>query len=393
MKTFQIPDKYRSSVISKIKAERKKDDPRGKDYSSSILDFGKVRFHIARHFGFCFGVENAIEIAYKAINENPDKRIYLLSEMIHNPTVNSELELQGVKFIQDTKGNNLIDWSELTSDDIVIIPAFGTTLEIENMLNAIGINPYHYNTTCPFVEKVWNKSEELGSKGYTVIIHGKVNHEETRATFSHSKTNAPSVIIRDLKEAKLLANVITGDIPSENFETLFQGKFSDGFDVEHDLQKIGVVNQTTMLATETEEISLLLKNAIIQKFGSENLADHFANTRDTLCYATNNNQNATLQLMNIKADLAIIVGGYNSSNTQHIVELLEEKFKTYFVTDESKLITNKSITHFNLAQKEEQESKNYLPEKDVIDIAITSGASCPDATVDKVIKKIVSFFN
>ena len=392
MRTFQIPDTYRSSVISKIKTERKEDDPRGKDYSPSILDFGKVRFHIARHFGFCFGVENAIEIAYKAINENPEKRIFLLSEMIHNPTVNSELSLHDVKFIQDTHGNNLVDWEELTSEDIVIIPAFGTTIEIENMLNAIGINPYHYNTTCPFVEKVWNKSEELGNNGFTVIIHGKVNHEETRATFSHSKIKAKSLVVRDLKEAEILSKIILGVIPSTDFYKLFDGKYSDEFDVERDLQKIGVVNQTTMLASETEEISALLNTTMLKKHGENKSSNHFANTRDTLCYATNNNQSATLELMNTNADLSIVVGGYNSSNTSHIVELLEEKFNSYFISDETKLISKKSITHFLLSEKRERVSANYLPEKEIIDIAITSGASCPDSTVDKVIKRIVSFF-
>jgi len=391
MKNFQIPNKYRSMIISKIKTERKSEDPKGKDYSPSILDFGKIRFHIARHFGFCFGVENAIEIAYKAIKENKDKRIFLLSEMIHNPTVNTELSLCGVQFIHDTKGNNLIDWQELNLDDIVIIPAFGTTIEIENKLNSIGINPYHYNTTCPFVEKVWNKSEELVKKGFTVIIHGKVNHEETRATFSHTTNNTPSVIIRDLKEAELLTNIVEGKIPQNDFYKLFEGKYSDGFNVKTDFEKVGVVNQTTMLASETEEISSLFKNTFTNKYGEANLLNHFANTRDTLCYATNNNQNATLQLLKSKVDLAIVVGGYNSSNTSHIVELLEEKFDTYFINDESKLISEKVISHFNLSRKEEYLSENYLPHKEIIDVAITSGASCPDATVDKVIKKMASF--
>jgi 4-hydroxy-3-methylbut-2-enyl diphosphate reductase len=392
MKNFQIPDNYRSTIISKLKTDRKSMDPRGRDYTPSMLDFGKIRFHIARHFGFCFGVENAIEIAYKAINENPDKRIFLLSEMIHNPTVNTELQLLGVKFIQDTKGNNLIDWEELTADDIVIIPAFGTTIEIENMLNSIGIDPYHYNTTCPFVEKVWNKSEELGKKGFTVIIHGKSNHEETRATFSHTKANAPSLIVRDLAETKMLADVILGKISHEDFYKYFAGKYTVGFNIEKDLQNIGVVNQTTMLATETEEISSLLKDTIEKKYGKENLATHFANTRDTLCYATNNNQNATLELLNKEFDLAVVVGGYNSSNTSHIVELLEEKFTTFFIADESKILSDNSILHFDLSTKLEKNTVNFLPKKDVLNIAITSGASCPDATVDKVMKKLISFF-
>lgn len=392
MKNFQIPDKYRSTIISKLKTDRKSLDPRGRDYTPSILDFGKIKFHIARHFGFCFGVENAIEIAYKAINENPDKRIFLLSEMIHNPTVNTELQFMGVRFIQDTKGNNLIDWSELTSDDIVIIPAFGTTIEIENMLNSIGIDPYHYNTTCPFVEKVWNKSEELGKKGYTVIIHGKFNHEETRATFSHTKSNAPSIIVRNLEETKMLASVISGKTPIAEFYKLFEGKYTEGFNVEIDLLRIGVVNQTTMLASETEEISTMLKDELAKKYGEENLSTHFANTRDTLCYATNNNQNATLELLNHKFDLAIVVGGYNSSNTSHIVELLEEKFTTFFINDETKLVSKNSILHFDLETKTENSTKNYLPEREILNIAITSGASCPDATVDKVMKKLLSFF-
>lgn len=392
MRTFQIPEKYRSSVISKIKNQRKEEDPKGKDCSPSILDFGKVRFHIARHFGFCFGVENAIEIAYKAINENKDKRIFLLSEMIHNPTVNTELTLLGVRFIQDTKGNNLIDWSELTYNDVVIIPAFGTTLEIEKELNAIGINPYKYNTTCPFVEKVWNKSEELGKNGFTIIIHGKAKHEETRATFSHTQPNGPAVVIRNIQEANILAQIISGVIPADDFYSIFEGKYSKGFNVDTDFNKVGVVNQTTMLASETEDISSLLKNLFLKKFGEDELYNHFANTRDTLCYATNNNQNATLQLMNIKVDLAIVVGGYNSSNTSHIVELLEEKFKTYFISDETKLISKESISHFDLSKKQNTVTNNFLPDKEIVDIAITSGASCPDATVDNVIKRIVSFF-
>ena len=183
MKQFDIPKYYRSSFITKIKNSRKEDDPRKKNYLPTLLDFGPVRFYLARHFGFCYGVENAIEIAYRTVEENPDKRIFLLSEMIHNPGVNENLKELGVKFLMDTSGNELIDWNELTSDDIVIIPAFGTTIEIEKKLNDKGINPYQYNTTCPFVEKVWNRSSALGEDHYTIIIHGKHLHEETRATF------------------------------------------------------------------------------------------------------------------------------------------------------------------------------------------------------------------
>jgi 4-hydroxy-3-methylbut-2-enyl diphosphate reductase len=290
MKKFDIPEKYKSSIIARIKASRKADDPRKKNFEPTELDFGPVRFYIARHFGFCYGVENAIEIAYKTIEENPGKRIFLLSEMIHNPGVNEDLLSRGIKFLMDTKGNHIIDWDELTSDDVVIIPAFGTTVEIEQKLNELGIDPYKYNTTCPFVEKVWNRASSLGKSDHTIIIHGKHYHEETRATFSHSNQNAPSVIVRDIEETKTLSKIVLGELPKEEFYNLFEGKFSEGFDVEKHLNKVGVVNQTTMLASETQEIADEMRKTMLQKYGEENIKDHFADTRDTLCYATTDNQ-------------------------------------------------------------------------------------------------------
>ncbi len=338
MKQFDIPQFYRSSFINKIKNSRKDDDPRKKDYSPTLLDFGPVRFYLARHFGFCYGVENAIEIAYSTVEENPDKQIFLLSEMIHNPGVNEDLNRMGIKFLMDTSGNELIDWNKLTADDIVIIPAFGTTIEIEKKLNDKGINPYQYDTTCPFVEKVWNRSSALGEDDCTIIIHGKHLHEETRATFSHSQTNAPSLIVRDLNEAEILGSIILGKKNENEFYSFFDGKYSMDFNVRKDLEKIGVVNQTTMLATETQEIADHLKSVMIKKYGVENLNDHFADTRDTLCYATNDNQEATYGLLKVDADLAIVVGGYNSSNTGHIAELCQEKLPTYFISSEEKIL-------------------------------------------------------
>ena len=200
------------------------------------------------------------------------------------------------------------------------------------------------------------------------------------------------MIIRDLNEATILAKIILGDIPYEEFHKTFKNRFSFNFDVEKDLEKIGVVNQTTMLASETEAIANYLKGTIIVKYGLENVDDHFADTRDTLCYATNDNQKATYGLMEKKADLAIVVGGYNSSNTSHIVELLEGKFPTYFISDETKIKSPEVITHFDLHEKREKITKNYLPKNDIVNIAVTSGASCPDSTVDKVIKKLSSFY-
>ena len=392
MKKFEVPDFYRSPIISRIKDYRKNEDPRKKNFIPTMLDFGSVRFFIARHFGFCYGVENAIEIAYKAIEENSGKRIFLLSEMIHNPEVNNNLLKSGVKFLMDTSGNHLVNWNELKSDDIVIIPAFGTTLEIEKKMNEIGIDPYRYNTTCPFVEKVWNRSSQIGEKNYTVIIHGKHHHEETRATFSHSLRSSPAIIVRDLNEAKVLAGTILGEKNKEEFYKFFEGKYSPGFDPEKDLQKIGVVNQTTMLATETQAIADYLKQTMIRKYGKENINMHFADTKDTLCYATYDNQQATIELLKEDADFAVVVGGYNSSNTGHLVELCKEKLTTYFISDDEKIVSPSEIRHYDIHFKKEILTNNFIPGKDVVDIILTSGASCPDAVLDRVLQKLLSCF-
>lgn len=392
MKSFNIPSVYRSSFITRIKNSRKDSDPRKKDFSPTLLDFGAVRFYLARHFGFCYGVENAIEIAYKTIEENPDKRIFLLSEMIHNPGVNQDLKNLGVKFLMDTSGKQLIEWGELTNEDIVIIPAFGTTLEIEEKLNELGIDPYQYNTTCPFVQRVWTRSTQLGKEDFTVIIHGKSYHEETRATFSHSNTNAKSLIIRDLDEAKQLSSFILGGIGEQEFYEIFKEKYSKGFNAKRDLEKVGVVNQTTMLATETQAIADLLRETMIKRYGVNEIKNHFADTRDTLCYATNDNQDATYGLLEVEADFAIVVGGYNSSNTSHIVEICEQKLRTYFISSEKKILSDTVISHFDLHNRQEIQTNNFIPQKDIITILLTSGASCPDAVVESVLRKIHSYF-
>jgi len=390
MKTFDVPSFYRSPIISRVKAKRKIQDPRKQDFSPSVLHFNKITFHLARHFGFCYGVENAIEIAYKAIKENPDKRIYLLSQMIHNPAVNDDLTKLGIAFLQDTDGKQLISFESLKPEDIVIIPAFGTTLEIEKKLNDIGIDIQQYNTTCPFVEKVWNRSGKLGDQGHTVIIHGKASHEETRATFSQSANNAPTLIIKDMEEAVYLGKIISGDIEQANFYSFFEGKYTSNFNPELDLTRIGVVNQTTMLASETESITAYLRSVMMEKFGVENIKNHMADTRDTLCYATNDNQTATLALMENAHDLAIVIGGYNSSNTTHLVEILESKFPTYFIKDESEIISKNEIHSFNIHQKFVEQRPSFLPDLPHINIAITSGASCPDSIMDEVIQRILT---
>lgn len=392
MKKFDIPTYYKSSFISAIKNARKDADPRKKDFSPTVLDFGSVQFLIARHFGFCYGVENAIEIAYKAVEENPGKRIFLLSQMIHNPIVNQDLQEKGIQFIMDTEGNQLIEWDKLNSNDVVLIPAFGTTIEIEAKIQSIGLQTEKYNTTCPFVEKVWKQSEKLGKTEHTIIIHGKHKHEETRATFSHSVQNAPSIIIKDMKDAEFIAQVILGKITAEEFYAKFKDRTSEGFDVHKHFDKIGVVNQTTMLATETQAIADFFKQTMIQKFGESNIKSHFADTRDTLCYATNDNQQATYALLKEPADFAIVVGGYNSSNTSHIVELCEEKLPTFFISSAKEIESNEVIHHFNYNEKKHETTTNFIPKKNTVRIILTSGASCPDTMVDAVLDKLLSYF-
>ncbi len=392
-KQFNIPEMYKSPIIRLVKEATKITDPMKKDLEPSVLDFGPVQFLIPRFFGFCYGVENAIDIAYRAVEEHSDKNIYLLSEMIHNPTVNEDLLAKGIQFLFDTDGTERIPISSLSAEDIVIVPAFGTTIDIQNQLQKVGINPYAFNTTCPFVEKVWKRGKQLGKKEYSLVVHGKHAHEETRATFSQSAQHSAVVVVLNVDEAKILAEIMTEERPLSDFDSYFGHKSTPGFNPIKDLQRFGVINQTTMLATETQEVMDILKEATVKRFGTSDILDHFADTSDTLCYATNENQSATLALAKSSADIAIVVGGYNSSNTMHLVEILEHSFPTFHVRDASELLSKKSIRHFDQWKKELLETQNWLPKsKAPLKVAITSGASCPDVLVDEVVLKLLSYY-
>ena len=394
MKQFDVPIIYRSPLIAAIKNKRKEQDKMKKDFTPTLLDFGPIQIYLARHFGFCYGVENAIEIAFRTITENPDKRIFLLSEMIHNPLVNADLLERGVQFLQDTHGNQVIPFESLSKEDVVIIPAFGTTLDIEAKLEAIGIPTQKYNTTCPFVEKVWNRSEQIAKNKFTVVVHGKPSHEETRATFSHAAADGPTIIVKDMEEAIELGKYMTLERDQIDFYKNFSGRYSDGFDIDKDMQQIGVVNQTTMLASDTQAIADFFKQVIIAKYGltESNTSKHFADTRDTLCYATNDNQSAVYGLLKTTADLAIVVGGYNSSNTSHLVELCENEIATYFISSEEKILSPTTILHYNFHNRQEIITKDFLPGKEPVKILMTSGASCPDALVEGVINKLTAAY-
>jgi 4-hydroxy-3-methylbut-2-enyl diphosphate reductase len=392
MKNFDVPQIYRSNLISKIKFVRQERDPKRKDFSPTILDFGKVVFIIPRHFGFCYGVQNAIEITYKIIEKHSDKKIYLLSEIIHNPDVNNNLKDLGINFLEDVNKERIDPISELHDNDILIIPAFGTTVETYEKLKNSGKNITTYDTTCPFVEKVWNRSALLGKNGFTVIIHGKHYHEETQATFSHSKQYAPTIIIRDLNEAKMLGEIILEKVSYDNFFDLFPGRFSNNFDPSYHLKKIGIVNQTTMLASETQEITDYLKNVMIQKYGAEKIKEHFFDTRDTLCYATHENQESTIIALKSKPDIAIVIGGYNSSNTSQVVKLCKEETETYFISSPENILGSTVIKHFDIGIGKEVTTEKFISSKIPTRILITSGASCPDILVEETLKKIMGFY-
>lgn len=388
MKKFQIPEQFKSSFTGKVKQWRKQNDSRKKDFAPSVIPIGERLWIFPRHMGFCYGVENAIEIAFKAVEENQGKRVFLLGEMIHNPAVNQDLLSMGVQFIMDTAGNRLMDWNELNSEDVVITPAFGTTIEIEQQLREKGVDVKRYNTTCPFVEKVWKRSGEIGQDGYTIIIHGKYKHEETRATFSHSNQYSKSIVIRNLEEAEMLAKYIDGSLDIEQFYVDFKGKYSEGFDPSKDLKKIGVVNQTTMLATETEEISKYLKGIVIKAHGDASFAD----TRDTLCYATNDNQDAAMELLKTDADVAFVIGGHNSSNTYQLAIILSEKIKTFFIESENDL-DDLGVNYLNLKTMSQERCSWNDAWKNWKEIVVASGASCPDTLVDQVVEKLCQITN
>ncbi|HNL82750.1 MAG TPA: 4-hydroxy-3-methylbut-2-enyl diphosphate reductase, partial [Chitinophagaceae bacterium] len=263
------------------------------------------------------------------------------------------------------------------------------------MLHKKGAGTDKFNTTCPFVEKVWNRGEQIARKGYSIIVHGKPKHEETRATFSHAASMAPTVVVNDMDETIELAKYITGEKNEEQFYTEFEGKYSQNFNVKKDLLKIGVINQTTQLATDTQAIADYLKMVMIKKFNldAKSVSNHFADTRDTLCYATNDNQSAVSGMLNTPADLALVIGGYNSSNTSHLVELCEQKLPTYFIESAAKIISKSELIDCNWKTKEIKTVQHYLPQTTPVKILITSGASCPDALVEEVIRKIASFYN
>jgi len=408
---------YQSTLCEAIKAlsrtnERSATGP-------ATLDFGAVRYVIPSHFGFCLGVKNAIERAYESLAENPGKRVFMLSELIHNPFVNEDLLRRGLRYLQTDKGvpftidgepakngaaGHPLLWDTLQSDDVVIIPAFGATDEDKKKLVRKGIGVAQYDATCMLVEKVWKAARAFGREGYTVIIHGKAEHEETKATFSNTRRHAPSLIIRNLDEARILGDYIAAPSPAKREALLarFQGLHTPEFDPAVHLDRLAVVNQTTLLMNETAAIIDYFKAVFSAKYGEREGLEHVggAGRKDTLCYATQVNQDALQRALAEPLDAAFIVGGKNSSNTYQLYRVCEQKLgaRAFFIQSENSIRSPNEIEHYVFPSASHRIPGHVELRPLWTDcsapktVLITGGASCPDGLVQQVITRINAFF-
>jgi 4-hydroxy-3-methylbut-2-en-1-yl diphosphate reductase len=408
---------YQSRLCAAIKALARRHERTAT--APVLLDFGAVHYLVPSHFGFCLGVKNAIERAYETLTDNPRKRVFMLSELIHNPFVNDDLIRRGLRYLQTDKGVAHATraggpdlWDTLTPEDIVIIPAFGATDEDKRRLVRKGIAVRQYDATCMLVEKVWKAARAYGREGYTVVIHGKHEHEETKATFSNTRRYAPAIIVRNMEETRQLGQVILNEDPAARarFHSLFAGKFTPGFDVERDLQRVAVVNQTTLLMNETREIIAYLRDVFAEKFGPE---EPGAPTRvggqgrnDTLCYATQVNQDALMRALAEPLDAAFVIGGKNSSNTYQLYRLCEQRLggRAFFIQSEANILSESEAEHYVFPAKGHPGQAGHVERRPLwgdppllrrekpMRILVTGGASCPDGIIQQVISRINGFF-
>jgi len=390
---FDTPFQFKADTIGTWKRIRQESDGRTRSFTPLELNLGPVTVLLARHFGFCFGVENAVEIAYRAIADHPNQPLYLLSQMIHNQRVNDDLLSRGVKFLFETDGTTLIPIDDMPSNAVVILPAFGAPVSLVELLKQKKPTVTLYDATCPFVEKVWRRAQELGKRSFAVVIHGKHYHEETRATFSHAELTAPCIIIRDQAEASVLGEFILGTRTESQVFNFFEGRMSSNFKPALHLFKFGVVNQTTMLAEETKAISSYLRDCLLSRFGEDDIAEHFADTRDTLCYATSENQRSIEALLEHNGDFALVVGGFNSSNTAHLAALCRKKLRTFHIEEAASLLCSEKLVecvprNYGLGKRKSEIATGWLPEKRPLRILLSAGASTPDSIVDEVISRL-----
>jgi len=366
---------YRSELIEKIKENRYE------------LEIGRVRFRLAKEFGFCPGVDRAVDFAYETRAKFPEKSIFITNEIIHNPTVNRKLIEMGIRFLKGPyKGEAGIE--EIRKEDVVLLPAFGTTVEELKQLNQKGC--LLVDTTCGSVIAVWKRVEQYAKDGFTAVIHGKYDHEETRATCSRA---GRYVVIWDKKEAELLCGHILRKNSREDFFRVFGNRVSGGFDPDRDLLRVGCANQTTMLSRESIEITNRIRNAMIEKYGEKNLEDHFRHF-DTICSSTQDRQDAIQKLLSEeRPDFVVVIGGYNSSNTTHLLEICQsENVKAYHVKDAGCFRSKDEIEHKPLDSRNSVIARNWLP-CGRLTVGITAGASTPNRLIEEIILKISQIAN
>ena len=369
-----VAQDYHSTLIDYIK---------GADYS---VTFGRTTIHLAREFGFCYGVDRSIDYAYQTVRKFPDKKIYLTGEIIHNPFVNNRLIEMGVSFLsgQYNKGESLKD---IRPEDIVILPAFGVSIPALKQLHEM--NCILVDTTCGSVLNVWKHVERFTKENYTALVHGKYYHEETIATVSRSteQNGGHYIIVRDKVEAQKVCDYIRLPEDKNGFLKYFEKCVSQGFDPDQHLQKMGVANQTTMLATESLKIGMMIKEALSNRYGAERIDDHYR-AFDTICSATQDRQDAIIEMLKNKADLSVIIGGFNSSNTMSLTNIALSYCPAYHIEDARDLINPSKIRHKPVGQEPTLEKRFWLPEGDV-SIAVTAGASTPNAKIGEVIEKLL----
>jgi 4-hydroxy-3-methylbut-2-enyl diphosphate reductase len=370
----QVVAHYRSELVDRIRA-----------HGGILSADGRLTIKLAKEFGFCYGVERAIDLAYAARRYfPPSKSIYLLGEIIHNPEVNDQIRNMGIQTISPKPTEE--EMSRLRAEDVVIIPAFGTEVGTRKRIEQKGC--VMVDTTCGDVMSVWKRVRQYSKESVTSIIHGKAKHEETKATTSQATAHGSGhyLVVYDLAETDYLCHYILEGGDKQEFLDKFKGAYSPGFDPEIHLQAVGVANQTTMLRGETEEVQRRIKAAMEAKYGSENLPRHFR-FFDTICGATQDRQDALEKMLKEPMNLLIVVGGYNSSNTSHLAEMGEKVLPTYFIKNAAKMVSDRLIVHYNLHRQEEVETGDWLPEGKIT-VGITAGASCPNNLIEDAIRRL-----
>lgn len=369
----EVRGEYKSSLIEDIKAA---------GYSKT---FGRITIHLAREFGFCYGVDRAVELAYETRRYFPDKKIYLTTEIIHNPTVNQNLLDMGVKFISG--GYKNAELSQITKDDVVIVPAFGTTITELKTLHDIGCTLV--DTICGSVVNVWKRVERYASEGYTSVIHGKSHHEETKATSSRVTIFPDShyLVVLSEDDTRYVCDYIVNGGDKKAFLQKFADAVSVGFDPDKHLSRIGVANQTTMLSSESLHIADMLKKALASRYGEKDLATHYL-AFDTICSATQERQDAIVAMKDKKPDVILVVGGYNSSNTTHLQEIAMKYTASYHINGQDCLMSAEAIRHQPFGAEDEVVTKNWLPEG-AVSVGISAGASTPNSVMGEVLEKLL----